>query len=179
MIDEQTNGTLSLDCVDWKRHYILSKASLSQIMISFWNVSGIEAKDGNYYEKVLYEKLKPAVEKLIECYHDILCYENVIQKNIKFHNLIVNLPKNVTINQHEDGKIKMGDAKIGKLIAAAKQRINFIQIRDVPIMYANNESYLQEFNKMKEELNLLMETLCDFEKAFAEAVKLARNANRK
>lgn len=170
------SGVLSLDEVDWKPFYILSKCSIAQIMCSFRNILKVVPK--NVYEGTLYARLKPAVEGLIECYNDILHYNNSIERDVKFYNLIVKLPFNVSINDQEDGHIRMKNAKIGKLVKACRQRIEFIQHRVIPQMYVNNFHYLHEFNKMKEELKGLLSTLRDFEVEFLEAIDEAHKAQQ-
>lgn len=175
-ISSEVKKSLTLDAIDWKPFYVLSKSSIGQIMISFKNILKVTPK--NIYETKLYGRLKPAVEGLIGHYNDILQYENDIEKDVKFYNLIVNLPIGVTINDQEDGNITMKFAKIGKLIKAARQRINFIETRTVPQMYVSNEDYLRQFNKMKEELQDLQETFDDFENEFLEAIDEAHKAQQ-
>lgn len=171
------SSPLTMDMIDWKPNYVLSKSSLGQIMRSLQNIMNVIPK--NVYETTLYSKLKPAVEILINCYTDILKYNNEFEKNVKYYNLIVGLPTNVQINAQEDGYIRMSNAKIGKLISASKQRINFIETRETPQMYVENQNYLQEFNKMKEQLNTLSQKLCDFEDEFIEAIDQAHKAQQK
>ncbi|QKF94260.1 hypothetical protein QKU48_gp0802 [Fadolivirus algeromassiliense] len=173
---QNANSELTLDMVNWKPFYSLSRASLGQIMVSFKNILKVAPK--NTYETALYSRLKPAVEGLLECYNDILKFNSPVERDVKYYNLIVNLPHGVSENEQHHGSIQMRNAKIGKLIEAAKQRIQFIETRETPVMYTTNQNYLQEFNKMKNQLNDLKDTLDDFEEEFVEAVDQAHKAQQ-
>jgi len=170
---ETFSGQHTLDMITIESYYCLSRASLGQIIKTLLNILNNIPK--NTYEKNLYSRLKPAIEYLVGYYTDILKYSNNIEKDVKYYNLIVNLPKSISVNEIEHGNIKLKYAPIGKLIVAAKQRLEFIETREIPKLYIDNELYLKEFIKMKKQLVNFTYALKDFEYEFVDAVIKARN----
>lgn len=168
------NFLLRLDMVDWKPSYVLSKASLGQIMQCFNNIKNLIPK--NLYERTLYSILKKIGEKLTEDYESTLISESKEEYSVKYHNLIVKLPLNVSINEEAHGNIKLKNASIGKLILASKQRIDFILKREPPLIYINNSSLLNQFEKMKKLLQEFYEKLIIFEEDFVLAIDEAKTA---
>ena len=140
-------NSLSLTMVDWKSYYVLSKASIGQIMVCFSKILNVMPK--NVYEIKLYEKLKPATEKLLNEFNKLLIYNDAKDKDIRYYNLIVNLPKNISINDAENGLVILKSAKIGLLIKAIKQRISFIIEREIPERYLTDQELLQGFNNLR------------------------------
>ena len=179
IIKETEILNLTLNLVDWKPHYILARASLGQIMVSLNKISKVKAK--NMYEKILYNKLKILIEELMNGeygYNKLLQCENINEKNVKFYNLVVNMPSNISIFNEDHGHMKLRNAKIGQLIKASKQRIEYILKRDIPELYQNNEKLLNEFNKMKIDLDNFKNLLEDFEENFVEAIDDAHIAQQ-
>lgn len=169
---ESHDYNLNLGLVDWHPYYFLSKGSLGQIMVSFSKINSTNPK--NIYERTLYQKLNIIIKGLVDRYDEMLQCNSEEEKNVKFHNLIVNLPKGVSIYDDIHGYIKLGYAKIGQLIYAAYQRIDYILDRDIPTIYENNDLLLKEFNKMKDELAIFRTELESFETSFMEYINEAR-----
>lgn len=167
---------LNLDQVNWKPNYNLSKASIAQIIVSFKNILKVNPK--NHYETALYSKLKPEVEKLLSTYNEILKCKNVKEQSVKYYNLIVPLPNNVAIYPEEHGSVMMKNARIGSLIKAAKQRIEFIENRETPAIYITDPELIQEFNNMKLRMKELSQVLTCFEKSFVLAIDSAHKAQQ-
>jgi hypothetical protein len=167
---------LSLNMVDWKANYVLSKASIGQIMVCFSNILKVIPK--NVYEIKLYEKLKPAIEKLLSEFNKMLMYKEVKDRDVKFYNLIVNMPNNVSINDVEAGSIVLKSAKIGALIKAMKQRINFIKDREFPQRYLEDQELLQEFHNLRMVINNYLNAVNDFESEFISAIDGAHKAQQ-
>lgn len=175
-VEETQSYDLSLDQVNWNPSYILSKASIPQIIISFKNILKVNPK--NEYETTLYQRLKPAVEILINAYDEILRCKNLKENQVKYYNLIINMPSSVTIFHKEHGRIRMSNAKIGALIEACKQRIKFILERDIPSLYLTDHEILQEFNKMKSQMENFEYNLLDFEAEFILAIDEAHKTQQ-
>lgn len=177
-LDEQPtiiSFDLTLNLVPWKPTFILSKSSIGQIMLSFSNILRVKPK--NKYETTLYKYLKPAVETLVNAYSDMLKCSNVKEQQVKYYNLINVMPLGVTIFPETHDLIMMKNAKIGELIKAAKQRLNFILERDTPVIYVNDEEALEEFNNMKLQINNFIVILDNFEKEFMASINKAHKSN--
>ena len=173
---QQSNNELDLLMVDWKPYYILSKASIGQIMMCFTKILNVVPK--NTYELKLYEYLKPSTTTLISEFKKLLIYDNDIERDILFYNLIINLPKTVSVNDEEDGLIKLRSAKIGYLIKAIKQRIKFIQERDIPQRYVNNLEQLEKFNSLRSNINNFNSMVCIYESEFIVAIDQAHRSQQ-
>jgi hypothetical protein len=167
----QEHPPITLDMVNWRPSYRLSKASIGQIMKSFEKIQKVKPK--NTYEDILYGKLKSSVTILLSSYNELLVSTNDVEYNIRFHNLIVDLPYNVTINENEHNNIYLGTARIGALIEAAKQRLEFIINRPVPTICQATPQLEQEFVKLKTLITDFRDVLMDFEEAFIEAIDYA------
>lgn len=169
---------LDLDQVNWNSNYILSKASLGQIMVSFRNILKVNPK--NLYETTLYGNLKPAIKSLLDVYCNILNCKNLKEYNVKYYNLIGNMPSSVSELHDEHGCIRMKNAKISALIKASKQRTDFIIQRETPLMYLDDSEYLIEFTNMKMQLaNIFVKQLLEFETDFIFAIDEAHKAQKK
>ena len=163
---------LNLGLVDWHPYYLLSKGSLGQIMVSFSKIKSTNPK--NIYERSLYQKLNIIIKGLVDRYDEMLQCNSEEEKNVKFHNLIVNLPRGISIYNDIHGNIKLGYAKIGQLIYATYQRIDYILERETPTIYENDALLLEEFNKMKNELSIFRAEFELFETSFVEYINEAR-----
>lgn len=171
ILRQSVPSSISLDNVIWKHYFKLSQASLGQIIISFCNILKVQPK--NQYEINLYENLKPLVHQLVNNYNTILVYTNKNEHDIKYYNLIVNLPKTVSINEEQHGQIILGHAKIGCLIQAAKQRIEFIIGRDIPDVYKQDQNLSELFLQLQKDMRKFKDDMIEFEKAFVLAINLA------
>lgn len=161
---------LHLSQVIWRPNFVLSTASIGQIIISFNNVLKVNPK--NQYEITLYQHLKPEIKKLVDEYNNILKCTNLKEQQVKYYNLIVPLPFGVNVYD-EHSEIMLRNAKIGALIKAAKQRIQFIQDRETPVIYVNDPETLQEFINMKLQIKEFSNSLNQFEKTFVFAINEA------
>jgi len=171
-IDDQS--PITLESVIWKFNFTLSRASIGQIMVSFQNILKVRPK--NTYESILYDQLIPATQKLINKYSIILSYQNKNEYNVKYYNLIVNLPNNISINDEEHGQIKLGHAKVGALIHALKQRIEFIIRRDMPELYKQDINLCDEFTKLQKNMIEFKQSVIEFENEFVQAINSAHKA---
>jgi len=168
---------LSIYQVPWKYNCSLSNASIGQIICCLNNVLYLEPK--KVYEEKLYEFLKPSIQTVLIEFNNILNCHGIFELNVKYYNLIVPLPNNVSIFPEEHDRIKLGKPKIGALIKAIKQRIEFILIRDTPKMYLNNQFMLDEFLKMRTQLQEFLIVIRKFEQEFILAVDEAHKAQNK
>jgi len=167
-------NSLDLSLIDWKPYYRLCYSSLGQIMVSFTKVLNVTPK--NNYEITLYGILKPALTDLIDSYKQLLHFESENEKNVKFHNLIVGLPYGVSVLENEHGDMFMGRAKIGQLIRASKQRIEFMLTREAPMIYKKNLELFDSFINLRNEINKFRDDMNSFEIEFIDAIDEAHNA---
>jgi hypothetical protein len=165
---------LNLNYVDWKQNYKLSEASIGQIMVSFRNILNVKPK--NNYEEILYSHIKPDIQNLINKYEQILDCKNFIEQNVKYFNLIDNLPFGVKILDNEHGNVLLGRAKLGFLIRAIIQRITFIENRELPICYQDNIVMKEEFEQLKIKITEFKQDIWKFEVIFVGAIDRARRA---
>ena len=161
---------MHLGMVDFKLHYVLSKASIGQIMVCFQNVLKIKPK--NQYEEKLYAIIIPEITKLVDQYNEMLFVESYSEMIVRYYNLLINLPIGTSINDEEHGKIKMKNPKIGFLIQAAKQRLRFLLDREIPEIYKINNSLLDEFNILRDDVTVFYNNMVRFEKIFSEFFKV-------
>lgn len=155
---------LSLDQVDWKPSYNLAQASIGQIMVCFSKILDLTPK--TTYEAKFYSHLKPSVRGLIDRFECMLLCSSEEEKQVKVYNLLITLPSGVTIYEEEHGNMKLARPKIGALIKAAKQRLEFIQKRPLPYIYVEEMALFREYIKMKDELIHFNEDLHNFETDF-------------
>ena len=174
--ENDSNYQLSLDSVKWNRNYSLSRASIGQIMRSFNNILSVNPK--NIYEETLYKHLKPEVQKLMDDYNQLLLCDNAYNFNVRYYNLIVNMPKDVSIYNQEHGNIRLGNPKIGALIKASKQRIDFIINREIPYICKQDQNIHIEFIKLQQDMIKFKETLINFEKQFVLAIDKAHKSQQ-
>lgn len=160
---------LSIEMVEFKMTHYLAKASIGQIMFCFQRILNTQPK--NDFEKNLYDNLFPQIKKLLEEYEKMLEGTSNSKILVRYHNLIAKLPPGTIIYQGEHGRIKMRNPKIGALIMAIKQRLQFIMSRDIPEIYKNNEELLKEFNDLKADCIVFYGSICTFEKKFTFAVR--------
>ena len=172
----QEGFNLSILQVPWSYNHVLSSASIGQIMCCFNNILTLKAK--KVYEEKLYEYLKPNIQILLNEFNGILYCDDQAEMDVKYYNLIFHLPKNVSIFPEEHGKIKLGKPKIGALIKAMKQRIEFILERETPKMYLSNQEMLNGFLKMKTELRDFLSIVRKFEQDFIWTVNEAHKAQQ-
>lgn len=174
--ENDINLQLTLDRVRWNRNYTLSRASIGQIMKSFNNILSVHPK--NIYEETLYKHLKPEVQKLVDSYNQLLLCKDAYNFNVRYYNLIVNMPKDVSIYNQEHGQIRLGNPKIGALIKASKQRIDFITDREVPSICKQDQNIHIEFVKLQQDMIKFKETLINFEKQFVQAIDKAHKSQQ-
>jgi len=167
---EQSNEIkLNLQMVNYKPYFILAHASIGQIIVCFQNIMGCQAK--NVYEEKLYAIIMPEIQILLDEYNEMLSSNSYEEMQVKYYNLLIDLPKGVSINQKEHSKIKMNNVKIGSLIQATKQRLEFIITRPTPTIYQYNENLLKEFNKLQNDSKLFLDSIINFEHVFVNAIR--------
>jgi hypothetical protein len=167
-LDTVINYDLNLDQVHWSSKCSLSRASIGQIMVSFKNI--LRAQPRNLYQTILYTRLKPAVEALVNAYCEIIRCVNSKEQQIKYFNLIVGLPHNTIIFPGEHNFIFLRNPNIGALIKAIKQRITFILERDIPIIYRNDSTLNDEFLNLRRQIQNFKLDVLTFEEEFIIAV---------
>ncbi len=163
---------LCLGMVDFKPNYYLSKASIGQIMVCFQNVLSVKSKSN--YETRLYSAILPEINKLVQQYNGMLTFKNYPEMIVRYYNLLNKLPPNVTVYKEEHGTIQMKNPKIGALIKAAKQRLQFIITREMPDIYRINSELSKEFNNLKSDCQNLYDNMVQFEELFVKAVRSAK-----
>jgi hypothetical protein len=170
------NYNLELDEVDWKPNYVLSKSSIGHIIFTFKKILNVKPK--NIYETTLYDLLKPLLKQLLLEYNRVLLCSNIVERDVKYFNLIGNMPSYISINNEEHGNIKLKKPKIGMMINALKQRIIYILNREIPFLYQQNENYLIEFKKMRFQLNNFEDFVNSFENEFIDAIDQAHKVQQ-
>lgn len=166
-----------LKLVNWNGNYSLSKASIGQIMVCFNRILSVQPK--KLYEQILYENIKPEIIGLLNRYCDILVCDTQDEFDVKYHNLIKNLPRNVEIYPEMHKKVQLWKPRIGALIFALKQRVEFICKRDTPMIYLKNQQFMKQFTKMRFQLTDFLEYLRDFEQSFMIAIDQAHKGQQK
>ena len=168
---------LSLDMVAFEYNCPVSQASIGQIIKSLNNVVNLHAK--NIYEITLYSKFNSIIPQFIDEYNKLLKCSNQLEYIVKYYILIVKLPYGVEIPINNHNNIRLGKPRVGELIKAARQRIDFIIEREMPIVYQTFEPYRHEYLKMIEQLKDFLVKLDEFEKDFVNAIDLAHKAQQK
>lgn len=171
--------------VFWEPYYILSKASIGQIIYTMLYI-----QDPTSY---LYKKTNPIIlqkiREITDFYQEKLVKVSMIDKNVAFYNLIVDLPRSINVDNEIHGKIKLSHARIGQLIYALKTRITFILNRPVPQINfkdtdtdGSNEDYNLykiSFNNMQKDMKELMDIVLEFEDYYVNFVKKKNYVNSK
>jgi len=168
--------TPTLDKVQYNRKYELHRASIGQIMVSFKLIATNPFHPKNTYQQVFGDLTSAAATKLVEAYEKILVCENDKEKNVKFFNLIVNLPKNITIDEEHHANMHLGSSSIGSLLDALKQRIDFIVKREVPDKCKADDDLQKYFIQMQREIDEFYDDVDDFEAEFVTIVDKAHKA---
>jgi len=159
--------------IDYKPTYMLSQASAGQIMLALSKL-GINKKYKNPYELYLSEWFSNNVPSLVNEFEKMLSYSNGIEFSIKYKNLLLNLPPNTFINgKYHNVELKYANVK--NLLSALNNRINKILEKNVPTYYTTNKELLNNYEKMRDDLETLKYVLYDFKNDFDNAVKIAKN----
>jgi hypothetical protein len=166
---------LTLDSVDYRRSYVLSKSSIGQIMKAMSVTTTRLNNPKNNYEQILFPGIKNLLNDLIKEYNTLLIFSDEPEHSVKKINLIGNLPKPLSLLEQEH-RIQLHTANIGNLIKACYQRIDFILNRDVPVFYKENQNYLPAFNKMQNELRTFKEKVREFENNFKNLIDQAHKS---
>lgn len=177
------NGTyLTLENVDWKGYYVVSRASIGQIMRTFQNVKEYAERQKNTvkpYEKELNNGLIILLPTLLTNFRNMLYFQNDIEKDIIYFNMLVNMPYDVSIDNEKYGRINLSRANIGSLIKAAKQRVNFILSRETPNRYKESVEQIAVFESMKLKLKEFVSDIDDFEQDFLNVIDKAHKTQQK
>lgn len=174
---DQQQWKLSIAQVPWHYNYALSNASIGQILCCFGNILNLQPK--KVYEEKLYEYLKPNIQSLLADFDNILYCQDQDEIDVKYYNLLSYLPNSVHIFPEEHGQLKLGKPRIGALIKALKQRIEFVLDRETPKMYLSNQNMLNGFLKMKIQLKKFLNDVRQFEQEFIWTVNEAHKAQQK
>ena len=166
------NPTINQLNIDFKPYYILSRASFGQIMESFNRIS-INKPTKSIYQHVIIQWFGKEIPLLIENFESILSHKCSIDYTIKWYSLAVNLPFKLHIMKYKHGKIYLKNAKIGVLVEALKQRLNYILIRETPYRYINDPHQIDHYIDMKKDLQKFKKTIDLFEKNFVEIIDKA------
>lgn len=161
--------------VNWKPNYVLSQSSLGQIMET---IARIRMNPKNIYEETLYNKLGPIRIVFVSQFDQMLITNSYVESQVILHNLLGNLPKGTKIFPQNHDKITLGRAKIGNLLQALYQRVDFILTRDPPTFYEKNTSYLVAFNEMRKKLTVFRQDIKKFEEGFVDAIDGAHKAQQ-
>lgn len=170
---------ISLDMIRIEKYYRVSKSSLPQLLVRLKMVNIDNPK--NSYEFMFNKLYRQRVQIVINEYNKVLKYRTSVEYYIKVYNLFGRLPKNIIIETFMKGSDKLFQSRVGDLITAIKQRIEFIIDRNVPQVYYlwdyNEElNYVEEFNKMQNELTKFWYTIDKFEKDFKEIIYVSKRA---
>ncbi len=174
---------------DWKgsgilwyeRWYKITKASIGQLIYAISFVA-INKKNKTPYEEYLSEWFNEEIPKLIFEYEKILGMHiitgNTFDYTVRSFNLAGNLPHSMELMSDKHQGIKVGYAKLGTLIEAAQQRVDFIINREIPVPYKVREELTDAFIRMQTEMQTFKELLNDFEEGFVNAVDRAQYVQR-
>lgn len=165
----------SRNSVNWKPNYVLSQSSLGQIIET---IARIRMNPKNIYEETLYNKLGPIRAEFIGQFDQLLITNSYVESQVILHNLLGNLPKGTKIFPQLHDNITLGRAKIGNLLQALYQRVDFILTRDPPTFYKKNTSYLVAFNEMGKKLKVFRQDIKKFEEGFVDAIDSAHKAQQ-
>lgn len=166
--------------VFWEPYYVLSKASIGQIIYTLLYV-----QDPTSY---MHRKINPIVlqkiREITDFYQSKLVKTTLVDKNVTFYNLIVDLPRSINVDDEIHGKVRLSHARVGQLVYALKTRIDFILNRPVPQINfkdcdtdGSNEDYnvyKQSFNNMQKDMAELMKLVLDFEQFYFNFIKSSR-----
>ena len=171
--------SIPLSEIDYKKNgkkVYLAGASLAQIIKSMEDIQIKHKK--TIYEMVLDEWFSSAIPEFISEYKKLLLYSNKVEYDVKYFNLIGNLPKGLRIYNDTDGKTVLSRAPLGQRIRALHQRISYILRRPTPLGYIHRLDYLQAFKQIQEEMKYFERVVVNFELSFQEAIhKAHRNQN--
>jgi len=154
--------------LDYHNYYYLCYAGIGQIIKAISEVKITKTK--NIFEKNLSKFFKHAIPILIEEFAKCSICKNENDYQVKKYNLMNSkLPRNISIKT-EDHHVKLKHAKLGKLIDAAKQRLEFIIERPIPDYYNENVECKKCFVLMKDDLKKFLQELEMFENEFIEVI---------
>lgn len=139
---------LSIDSIMWEPYYVLAKASFGQIMKT---LILIHERQVNRYHNTTFTKI---LSSIIDPYVSILATSDYEMQNVVYHNLILNLPVGINVDNEIYGKVQLAFARTIDLIPCLIQRTEFIINREVPIPKWPNpnikhENYVKAFNNLK------------------------------
>lgn len=161
IIDTNNNAIkYSINSVMWEPYFILSKASLGQIMYTLYHIKN----------NINNLEIQNLLSTLVTKFENILISDNQLEKNVLYFNLIVNLPYSININNHLHNRIRLSKARIGILIKCLKQRVQFIIDREIPVPKYMDPTYLPEFPEKFTKLQNIMKgflvDIVEFEQQF-------------
>ena len=151
--------------IKYEKYYKLCSAGIGQIIraIHEKQIHNIDNEHKKKLSLFFEENNQALIDSFIKIY---LNTENEYDKQIRKYNLMNGkLPRKIKINE-EKHNIKIGRAKMGQLIKALKQRINFIIEREIPEYYKNKEeniNYMLGFKKLQQDMKEFLNEILIFE----------------
>jgi hypothetical protein len=161
---------------DEYRNISLSRASMAQIIET---IRAFNKQHHNIYEETLYSELMELRTNLVSSFDKLLVYNNEVMKETVEKTLLADLPQDMHIFQNVHGKIRLSNASFGTLLYALKQRVKFILERKPPVPCLKDNSKLNAFNQVKNNLTGFNKAIADFESGFVRAVDNAHKAQQK
>jgi hypothetical protein len=157
----------TINNIMWEPYFFLAKASIGQLFVTLIKIQD-ELEEPNPVLTIL--------QQLTAKYLEILKAETFPAKNVKFFNLIVNLPKGVSIELYKQ-KHRLGTVPIINVIESIKNRIIFIINRELPIPKSLDpkitmEEYEVEYNNLKTAMKSLLAEVINFETDYIKIYQL-------
>lgn len=183
-----TNEYTEMYSIDWKKHYILSRASIFQLMVTLFIIRKrfIKSTDCDVYKKVLQSEMIPIITDLLLSFQNLLNYDGDNQVISDFYgkiasfNLLSNLPQTIHVIIDEDDDIKrISNLKFGPLIKHLKQRCQFMAERDMPICYKNDDNLILAFRYFQKRMTEFLNDIQTFEEEFIDVINKAHQAQQK
>ena len=174
---EEKNKKVKLEeCdVDIKSYYILSKASLGQIIYKINSLQYYEPKTNNEYQKKICNWFKEEIPKFINHFEKILESRDGRDYEIRHYNIFI-LKKGVEINSRNH-RVQLRYSRMGKLIEALKQRCDHLSLKEMPYCYIESKDKLY-FRTLQRDIMNFLGIIEEFEKKFSDYVKEIRENKR-
>ena len=167
--NKYNNKIYSFDDIKLRESYIIIKSSLGELIKQVSLIQIIEKDNNNNYTKLLSEFFKTENKILIDSYKNIISKTNC-------YDLVSPLPRGVVIKQNVKSYITLNKAKLGDIIKAVYQRIDFISSRETPIFYLRTAELTQKYKNMQAEIINFKKSVQDYERKFVEICTKAHSA---
>ena len=171
----QQTLSIDLNIFPFQGKYRLSTASLAQIVIGLEKTSERLDEPKNPYQQILYPWFKVLVPQLTASFKNLLKYGSEKERMTRFYNLGGKMPKGTEVRMKYHHNVNLGNGNFGPFIEASIQRVEYVLTRKTPLRYADDQEFLDAFNKLKEDLKPFLEELKAAQKSYSEIVDKARN----